>query len=285
MDIIMSLFRTTVFLSQLVSLLLLILIAVAISYSRKKKNDFQVAQELRGAKLLDRYIAYALDNNIIILVWYIIVQLFFVWKGNMYGWMKMEQGGFHAIPYQMIRYVIEAPYSAVCNLSVHMSVMLLFAGTFLYFFLSESGKRESSWGKRIVGLRVVRTDGRKARTLDILTRTLLKMFPVLLSGLTFLPIVWLGAGIIWVVYVLVLLFNKNHKTIYDLASGCIVVRSEHVETFRRRVQDNRNTLHSVAVMPQAMQPQPRNVVMPQQTVQQPVDMIPPMIPIEHLKDN
>lgn len=294
MELIMVLFRNTKFLTQIVLLLVLVLIAAVISHSRKRKNNVQIMQELCGAKLFERFIAYAIDSSIVCIIWYICVQWFFLWEGIPYEWFEIEKGVYYKFsPDQMLLFVMEDPSRAACHLGVHMSVMLLMVGAFLYFFLSESGKKEASWGKRMVGLCVVRTDGRKARTLDILTRTLLKMFPVLLCGLTFLPVVWVGTGIIWIVYILVLLFNRNHKTIYDLVSGCMVVRKEHVDAFRRRTQNNRNTLQSVAVMPQQQQPQQGSVAMPQQIQpqqgsvampQQTVDRIPPMIPIEHLRN-
>ncbi|MBE5852606.1 MAG: hypothetical protein E7299_06575 [Lachnospiraceae bacterium] len=323
MEVIMVLFGYTRFLTLIVLLPVLVLIAAVISHSRKRKNTVQIAQELCGAKLFERFIAYAIDSSIVWIIWCIYAQWFFLWGGFPYEWFEIEEGVYYKFsPDGVLRFVMEEPSRATCHLGVHMSVMLLVVGTFLYFFLSESGKRESSLGKRMVGLCVVRTDGRKARTLDILTRTLLKMFPALLSGLIFMPIVWGMAGVIWIVYILVLLFTKNHTTVYDQISDCMVVRREQREAVCRGIFENRNTLYHAAQLPQrvAVPQQPVPTVtqqpvptvtqqpvptvpqqpvptvtqqqfptVPQQPVptmpQQSVDVIPPMIPIEHLKNN
>lgn len=300
MELIMVIFRSTKFLDQIVLLLVLVLIALVISHSRKDRNNVQITQELCGAKLFERFIAYAIDSSIIWIIWYICVQWFFLWEGIPYEWFKIEEGTYYKFsPDQVLLFVMEDPSKAACHLGVHMSVMLLMVGAFLYFFLSESGKRESSWGKRMVGLCVVRTDGRKARTLDVLVRTLLKMFPILLSGLTFLPIIWIATGIVWVVYILVLLFHRDHKTIYDMVSDCMVVRNEYIKAFRKQSVENTISAQPVIQLPQQQimpqQPVVRQTapIVPQQNqVQQPttimpqktVDMIPPMIPIEHLRD-
>ncbi len=233
MEMIMMLTGSTWFLLQLGGLLGLILIGVLISHGRKKKNDIQVTSKLCGAKLPERFVAFAIDAGIIWNVWCVCIQLYFAEQGLVYGWMG-GPGGLRTVPYRMVSYVAEKPYSAVQSKEVHMCMMLLIVWVFLYFFLLESSKKAASFGKRLVGICIVRKDGRRAGIIDVFMRTLVKIFPILLCGFTFLPIVWIGAGIVWLVYMLTMLFHGNHRTVYDLISDCMVVGKGQAEAFGKQ---------------------------------------------------
>ncbi len=112
----------------------------------------------------------------------------------------------------------------------------------LYFALQEGSDRQASWGKRLVGIRVIDLQGRGITRRRALGRALVKLLPWQLGhtaffsmsgaehwpyGVEFTPMaialyaaVWLLVG----VYLVSLALRKDHRTPYDWISGTIVIR-------------------------------------------------------------
>ena len=99
----------------------------------------------------------------------------------------------------------------------------------LYFAISESSKRQATWGKQRMKLRVTDGNGERINFWKALARTFLKFIPWELS---FSPqadsiLIYYGFGF---VYLLVglnianLLLTKTHQTIYDLLTKTYVVQ-------------------------------------------------------------
>ena len=104
-----------------------------------------------------------------------------------------------------------------------------------YSVILEGGKKESTWGKRAVKLRVVHIGGNRARGLDVVVRNVVKVFPVLLSSLFFDSPVLVGlANTLLFVNFIVPICNKNHRAIHDFVSGTVVAKKDEVENFRNK---------------------------------------------------
>lgn len=118
------------------------------------------------------------------------------------------------------------------------SFMIVTLPVILYFALLESSVWQATWGKRRVGLRVIRTDGKRLSTSHALGRTLLKFATWELShtliwqvGFTaqeLPPLVAVGFGLVWLligVNILSLLMSKTRQTLYDRLVSTHVIAS------------------------------------------------------------
>lgn len=126
--------------------------------------------------------------------------------------------------------------------------LLLVLPVLLYFALFESSRWQATWGKRVLGLRVVTTDGGHVGFLRALWRNALKLIPWELThaclwripGWPFAPETpptWITVGLIlvWVVvavYALSLAFSRTGQTLYDWLAGVRVVPVKDVAALR-----------------------------------------------------
>jgi uncharacterized RDD family membrane protein YckC len=111
----------------------------------------------------------------------------------------------------------------------------------IYLFLTESSRRQATVGKRVLRMRVVALDGSRAPAWRILVRTIVKLLPWELAhffvwhtvdiasrgGDVIFP-VWLTVGLVVadvlpVVYVLVVLLQRERRGPHDLIAGTRVV--------------------------------------------------------------
>lgn len=105
----------------------------------------------------------------------------------------------------------------------------------VYSIILEGGKKESTWGKRAAKLRVVTISGNRAKGFDVVVRNTVKVLPTLLSSLFFDNAVISTLGsILMLVYFIVPVCNKNHRTIHDFVSGMVVAKKDEVENSRKK---------------------------------------------------
>lgn len=109
----------------------------------------------------------------------------------------------------------------------------------LYFALQESSPRQSTWGKRKAGLRVVNANGGRLTRRQALLRTAVKLLPWQIAHTSIYrvegwplapvqppPLVIGGFVLVYVlvgIYVLSMLLSKRHRTLYDWVSGAYVI--------------------------------------------------------------
>jgi uncharacterized RDD family membrane protein YckC len=109
--------------------------------------------------------------------------------------------------------------------------------TILYFSLQESSSRQATYGKRKMGLKVIDRKGRRLSAGRALLRSGLKFLPWQMAhtavfqiwdGNTsaFLFAVSLLAQIMVILFVLTLMMNKQHRTLYDRLAGSAVIMAE-----------------------------------------------------------
>jgi uncharacterized RDD family membrane protein YckC len=108
----------------------------------------------------------------------------------------------------------------------------------VYLFLTESGKRHATFGKRAMKLVVASVKAKNVTKKQILIRTIVKLLPWEIAH-TFVwqvtyytqqggtPPLWVMAGltvsnVLPVVYVAIVLFRKDHCGPHDLTAGTIV---------------------------------------------------------------
>jgi uncharacterized RDD family membrane protein YckC len=123
--------------------------------------------------------------------------------------------------------------------SAHLSAFILVTlPVTLYFAILQSSSWRATWGKRVMHLNVLRTDGARLSFPRALLRTALQFIPwelshTLIWQLRFDPnssSLWLTLGfiLVWVILIanlLSLIFTDKHQTLYDLLAGTIVVKS------------------------------------------------------------
>jgi len=93
-------------------------------------------------------------------------------------------------------------------------VVVFFTG-WGYFIVGEVFGNGRTWGKRWMGLRVVRDDGSRVRFGDSVIRNLLRIADVLPGNYT--------------IGMLAILFTRQHKRLGDMAAGTVVIRDETEE--------------------------------------------------------
>jgi uncharacterized RDD family membrane protein YckC len=106
----------------------------------------------------------------------------------------------------------------------------------LYFALLESSSWQATWGKRKLGLRLIRTDGARLSFARALGRTLLKFVPWELAHtcvwqLQFQPegsspLIYAGLGLVWLLVganIASLLRSRTHQTLYDRLASTYVI--------------------------------------------------------------
>lgn len=81
-----------------------------------------------------------------------------------------------------------------------------------YFIVGETLGNGRTWGKRWMGLRVVRDDGSRVRFGDSVIRTLLRVADILPGNYT--------------VGMVSILVTRQHKRLGDMAAGTVVIRDE-----------------------------------------------------------
>jgi uncharacterized RDD family membrane protein YckC len=111
----------------------------------------------------------------------------------------------------------------------------------IYLFATESSRRQATVGKRVLRMRVVALDGSRASGWRILVRTIVKLLPWELAhffvwhtvdiasrgGAVEFP-VWLTVGLVVadvlpVIYILVVLLQRDRRGPHDLIAGTRVV--------------------------------------------------------------
>jgi uncharacterized RDD family membrane protein YckC len=95
------------------------------------------------------------------------------------------------------------------------AVVIVFLTAWGYFIVGEVFGNGRTWGKRWLGLRVVRDDGSRVRAGDSVIRNLLRLADVLPGNYT------LG--------MFAILFTPQHKRLGDMAAGTVVIRDETTE--------------------------------------------------------
>jgi uncharacterized RDD family membrane protein YckC len=91
-------------------------------------------------------------------------------------------------------------------------LVVIFATGWGYFVVGEALGNGRTWGKRWMGLRVVRDDGSRVRFGDAIIRNLLRIADILPGNYT--------------VGMVSILVSKQHKRLGDLAAGTVVIRDE-----------------------------------------------------------
>ncbi len=109
--------------------------------------------------------------------------------------------------------------------------------TILYFSFQESSSRQATFGKRKMGLKVVDTHGARLSAGRALLRSGVKFLPWQMAhtavfqiwngnSSAFLFALSLFAQILVVIYLLSILFNRQHRPLYDRLAGSAVVRTD-----------------------------------------------------------
>jgi len=118
-----------------------------------------------------------------------------------------------------------------------VAFLTLILPTILYFSFQESSSRQATYGKRKMRLKVIDAHGDRLSTGRALLRSGIKFLPWQMAHTAVFQI-WDGnasafffalsllAQIIVVIYLLALLFNKQHRTLYDRLAGSAVVRAD-----------------------------------------------------------
>jgi uncharacterized RDD family membrane protein YckC len=93
--------------------------------------------------------------------------------------------------------------------------VVVFLTAWGYFIVGEVFGNGRTWGKRWMGLRVVRDDGSRVRAGDSIIRNLLRIADALPGNYT--------------VGMFAILFTRQHKRLGDMAAGTVVIRDETTE--------------------------------------------------------
>ena len=112
----------------------------------------------------------------------------------------------------------------------------------LYFAIQESSPRQTTWGKRRMGLWVITKDGKRLRFFRSLIRSIVKFLPWQIAHTCIFHIpgwpfdvqgfpTWVMAGFIIVytliiIYLITITFTPNHQSVYDFIAGSFVVKAE-----------------------------------------------------------
>ena len=120
-----------------------------------------------------------------------------------------------------------------------MAFATLVLPVILYFTLQESSPKQSTWGKRKVGIQVVNANGNTLTRGQAFVRSLVKVIPWQIAHTSLFhvpgwpmaittvpPVVITGFVLVYVwtgIYIAAALFTKNHRTPYDWVTGSYVV--------------------------------------------------------------
>ena len=120
-----------------------------------------------------------------------------------------------------------------------LTFLTLVLPVILYFTFQESSSGQATWGKRKVGIKVVNSAGERLSRKQAFVRSLIKFLPWQLAhtsiyhikGWPFVaenltPEVMMGlilAQVLVVVYIILLVVDKAHRTPYDWISGASVI--------------------------------------------------------------
>ncbi len=172
-------------------------------------------KNVNGAKLGKRLGAHILDSLVLVGINMVLAAIIVMASDSEKMMLALENPAYAAVytPYQVLMVGM-----AVCS--------------FLYYVLSESGKKEASIGKRACKVQVVKADGTKVRTLDILVRNAVKVLPNLINAVFTSTAMLTISGILSIVYYIVPLCNKQHKALHDYVAGTVVAKREDVEAAR-----------------------------------------------------
>ena len=112
--------------------------------------------------------------------------------------------------------------------------LVLILPVILYFSLQEGSRRQATWGKRRVGIKVVNAQGQRLSGRQALIRSAIKFSPWQLAHTCIFQI-WFGQTSPWliigallaqglvVIYVVSILVSKEHRAPYDWLSGAYVI--------------------------------------------------------------
>ncbi len=119
---------------------------------------------------------------------------------------------------------------------VYFPYRLMYIGVavieFLYYVFQESSKYEATLGKRVAKLQVVCKNGQKARVLDIVVRSIMRVLPMLLAYIFITNIGFFIFSFIEFLTYFVVLFNKDHRALHDFVAGTVVSKKEDVQQKR-----------------------------------------------------
>jgi uncharacterized RDD family membrane protein YckC len=120
-----------------------------------------------------------------------------------------------------------------------MAFITLVLPVILYFTFQESSPKQSTWGKRKAGIRVVNANGGRLARVQAFVRSLVKMIPWQIAhtclfhipgwplAVTTIPsAVSVGFVLMYVLvglYIASALISKKHRTPYDWVSGAYVI--------------------------------------------------------------
>lgn len=148
----------------------------------------------------------------------------------------------------------------------------------MYCNLFEGGKGRSTIGKKATGIIVTNIDGMPARGIDIVTRNMIKVLPMILSMLFYPMIVVMILGtILSLTDIIVCLCNRDHRSLHDLIAGTVILQKNLLVVTSGTTDENRIPPIHITLpkppfsMPQAqpehfMQPQPAFAEQPQASI-------------------
>jgi len=123
-----------------------------------------------------------------------------------------------------------------------MAFVTLVLPVILYFTLQESSSKQSTWGKRKAGIRVVNISGGRLTRGQAFVRSLVKLLPWQIGHTclfhipgwpvaitTIPPLVTAGIILVYLlvgIYIASALISKKHRTPYDWVAGSYVITKE-----------------------------------------------------------
>ena len=137
---------------------------------------------MKAAGIWRRFFAYVLDNFIMVLI---VAALFFV----------ITISSLHQVTFTL----------------TFLAIIISLTLPFSYYVIFESSKKQASFGKRLMGIKVVNDNGSKPSIARIMLRTLLYVIPFLLYMIPLIAVFWYLP-----------LFSKK-STVYDSLSRTRVV--------------------------------------------------------------
>ena len=139
----------------------------------------------------------------------------------------------------LLRRHLEPYFSGSPAVAQSAGFLMLTLPVALYFIFSESSVWQGTWGKRIMGLRVVDGRGKRIAIYRSIIRTAVKLLPWEMAHFgvwrLYLPsdypenillAVLSAANVLAVLYFLTPMLNGKRQSIYDMAAGTLVVRTK-----------------------------------------------------------